>query len=179
MLNNPTNGLWRGIATIVLTSSHPPAHLHVCAVTCITEISLIITLREQPFDFYGGGGRKTSQKKIPALVLGEKNSPAFLRKLFCTANLFSHSETCFRTPSPPFAVQNLLFALHKLFHSLQKLHYVLWKWLFAWEEKSLKSLLNTPPPNSWAGRGSWTVTRIWYEAWFIGIFCVVSATNKM
>ena len=29
-------------------------------------------LREQPFDFYGGGGRKTSQKKIPALISGKK-----------------------------------------------------------------------------------------------------------
>ena len=36
------------------------------------------TLREQPFDFYGGGGGQEdfAKKKIPALISGKKNSPA-------------------------------------------------------------------------------------------------------
>ena len=47
-LKNPTKCLWRSEPD--RRSNYffsPPAHLHVCAVTCVTEISLIVTLNNQ------------------------------------------------------------------------------------------------------------------------------------
>ena len=69
-----------------------------------------------------GGGRKTSQKKIsgsdfrekiyPARRAGKKNSPACLRKRFCT-------------PIPVFALQNPPFALRNLLSQTENLHFAL------------------------------------------------------
>ena len=44
-LKNPTNCLWRLEPDCMSNFFGPPAHL--CAVTCMTEISLIVTLNNQ------------------------------------------------------------------------------------------------------------------------------------
>ena len=46
MLKNPTKCLWRGSPTVGLTSSSVRLP-HLCAVTYMTEISLIVTLNNQ------------------------------------------------------------------------------------------------------------------------------------
>ena len=79
-----------------------------------------------------GGQKDFAKKKFPALILGEKIlRPEGPAKKFLRLALGSvlHSEACFRTPKPVFALQirlsqseicfpnqNLLFALRKLFH---------------------------------------------------------------
>ena len=85
---------------------HPPLDRHYTNFEPFTELHL----RERPFDFYaGGGGRKTLQKKIPALILGEKILRLALGGAFALRNLFSHSkfrlsqsEICFGSPKSAF-----------------------------------------------------------------------------
>ena len=136
--------------------------------TLVTHLSV----RERPFDFYGGG-RKTSQKKISGCDLREKklSGPKGRQKKFSGLpwEALSHSNTCFRTPKSAFrtpksafAVQNLHFALRKLLYALQK-NYIIYRFGndFSHYKKEVfcclkKVSCKPPPPNGlmkWAPWG--------------------------
>ena len=53
-------------------------------VSSVKPISIyVLQLREQPFDFYGGGGAGRLRKKnFPALISGKKNHPEGRQKKF-------------------------------------------------------------------------------------------------
>ena len=82
-------------------------------------------LREQPFDFYGGGGGagRLRKKKFPALILGKKNSPARRagkkNSLACLRKRFRTPKPVFALQIPPFAVRNLLSQSEICFRSLK------------------------------------------------------------
>ena len=69
-------------------------------------------VREQPFDFYGGGeAKRLRNKKFPALNSGKKNSPT---RRAGQKNSPARLRKCFRTPKPVFAFQNPPFAVRNL-----------------------------------------------------------------